>query len=133
VPQGIAGCALLYALVIWGLSTVINRLGSWLAERGLAEVAAVGKFVVPLVLAALIGVRLRSWCWIAVPPLVIVVMTLSYATYAFLTASPSWRREAGAGYGIAAAAALAAAASAALAAGVGVWLGKSGLVGGPAT
>ena len=135
MPQGIAtlgwlGWTLVYALVVWGLSAGLTLLEPWLAKRGLSDIAATGRFVIPLVLAALIGARLRSWWWIAGPPIVIVLMTLSYATYAFLTASPSWRREAGAGYVIAVVATLAEAAIAALAAGIGVWLGKSGVGGG---
>jgi hypothetical protein len=115
---------LLYALAIWGLSTVASLLERWLKAGGWRERARWIEFVVPLILAVLIGARLRSWWWVAGPPAAIVVTTMLYPTLAVLANPPEARREAWTGLLLAALLTFMHAGAAALAAAVGVTWGQ---------
>ena len=55
-----------YALAVWVIDTAHSLAGSWLnqASQRVQELAAVARFLIPLLVAFLIGVRLRAWWWI---------------------------------------------------------------------
>jgi lipopolysaccharide export LptBFGC system permease protein LptF len=96
---GWLGWTIVYAVVIWGIDTAYGLLEPWLrnANRRVQEVAAGVRFVIPLGLAFLIGLRLRTWWWVLSPFLVIVVTMLAFSVIYYLRTPPSQRQQAGAG------------------------------------
>ena len=96
---GWLGWTIVYAVVIWGIDTAYGLLEPWLrnANRRVQEVAAGVRFVIPLGLAFLIGLRLRTWWWVLSPFLVIIVTMLAFSVIYYLRAPASQRQQAGAG------------------------------------
>ena len=88
-----------YAVVIWGIYTAYGLLGPWLsnANQRTQEVAAGVRFLIPLGLAFLIGLRLRAWWWVLCPFLVIVVTMLAFSVVDYLRRPPSQRQQAAVG------------------------------------
>ncbi len=123
---GWLGWTIVYAVVIWGIDTAYGLLEPWLsdANRRVQDVAAGVRFVIPLGLAFLIGLRLRAWGWALSPFLVTVVTMLAFSVVSYLRKPPSQRQQAGAGLLIAIGATVLDAAAATLAALAGVAIGR---------
>jgi hypothetical protein len=85
-----------YAVAIWGVNTVFSLLEPQLnqANPRMQEIAAGTRFLIPLVLAFLIGFRLRVWWWMLGPFLVFTVPMLTFVIAAYLKRSPADRRQA---------------------------------------
>jgi hypothetical protein len=123
---GWVGWTIGYAVVIWGLDAAYALLEPRLnnAGRRAQDVAAGLRFVIPLGLAFLIGLRLRTWWWALIPFLVIMVMMLAFSTVDYLRRPTSERQQAAAGLILAIGATAIDAAGATLAAIGGVALGR---------
>ncbi len=119
---GWVGRTIIYAVVIWGVDAVYGLLKPSLrdANERAQEVAAGIRFVIPLGLAFLIGLRLRAWGWVLSPFLATVVTMLAFSVAYYLRKSPSERQQAGAGLILAIGATVIDAALATLAATAGV-------------
>jgi hypothetical protein len=96
---GWLGWTIVYAVVIWGVDAVYGFLEPWLRDaNGRAQVVAAGlRFVIPLGLAFLIGLRLRAWSWALSPFLVIVVTMLAFSIVDYLRSSTPERQQAAGG------------------------------------
>ena len=74
-----------YALAIWGIDTAyaLAEPGLRQVNRRVQDVAASVRFLIPLVLAFLIGYRLRAWWWVLSPFVgtVLPLLTLAIADY----------------------------------------------------
>ena len=83
---GWLGWTIVYAVVVWGIDAAYALLERWLnvAGRRVQGVAAGVRFLLPLGVAFLIGLQLRTWWWALSPFLVIVVTMLAFATVDFL-------------------------------------------------
>jgi hypothetical protein len=123
---GWLGWTIVYAVVIWGIDAVYALLERWLnvANRRAQRVAAGVRFLLPLGVAFLIGLRLRAWWWALSPFLVIVVTMLAFATVDYLRRPSSERQQAGAGWILAIGATVLDAAMATLTAVAGVAIGR---------
>src|SRR5688572_23123843 len=88
------------------------------------EAAALVRFLIPLGLAFLIGLRLRLWWWVVSPFLVIVVTMLAFASVDYLRRSSTERQQAGAGWILAIGTTVIDAAVATIAAVAGVVIGR---------
>ncbi len=123
---GWLGWTIVYAVVIWGIDTAYGLLEPWLrdANRRTQDVAAGVRFVIPLGLAFLIGLRLRGWGWVLSPFLVVVMTMLAFSVVYYQRKSPSERQQAGAGLILAIGATIIDAAVATLAAIAGVAIGR---------
>ena len=123
---GWLGWTIVYAVAIWGIDAVYALLERWLnvANRRAQGVAAGVRFLLPLGVAFLIGLRLRAWWWALSPLLVIVVTMLAFATVDYLRRPSSERQQAGAGWILAIGATVLDAAMATLAAVAGVAIGR---------
>jgi hypothetical protein len=123
---GWLGWTIVYAVVIWGIDTANALLEPWLrdADGRAQEVAAGVRFVIPLGLAFLIGLQLRTWWWALSPFLATVVTMLAFSVVYYLRKSPSERQQAGAGLILAIGATVIDAALATLAAIAGVAIGR---------
>jgi lipopolysaccharide export LptBFGC system permease protein LptF len=123
---GWLGWTIGYAVVIWGIDVAYALLEPWLnnANRRAQDVAAGARFVIPLGVAFLIGLQLRTWWWVLSPFLVIIVMMLTFSVVDYLRRSPSQRQQMGAGLIVAIAATVMNAGAATLAAIVGVVVGR---------
>lgn len=123
---GWLGWTVVYAAVIWGSDAVSTLLEPWLnrANPRAQGVAAGVRFVIPLGVAFLIGLRLRAWWWVLVPFLVIAVTMLAFSTVDYLRKSPSQRQQVAAGLILATLATILEAALATLAAVAGVAIGR---------
>ena len=117
---------IVYAVVVWGIDAAYALLERWLndANRRVQGVAAGVRFLLPLGVAFLIGLQLRTWWWALSPFLVIVVTMLAFATVDFLGRPSSERQQAGAGWILAIGATVLDAAMATLAAVAGVAIGR---------
>jgi hypothetical protein len=123
---GWLGWTVVYAVVIWGINAIYGLLERRLNDanpRG-QEAAALVRFLVPLGLAFLIGLWLRTWWWALSPFLVSVVTMLAFATVDYLSRPPAERQQAGAGWILAIGATVVDAAMATLAAVTGVAIGR---------
>ena len=96
---GWLGWTIVYAVVIWGIDAAYALLEPWLnkANRLAQEVAAGLRFVIPLGVAFLIGLTLRTWWWVLSPFLVIVVTMLAFSVVDYLRRPPSQRQQAAVG------------------------------------
>ena len=123
---GWLGWTVVYAIVIWGINAIYGLLESRLdvANQRAQEAAALVRFLIPLGLAFLIGLRLRTWWWALSPFLVTVVTTLAFATVDYLRRPSSERQQAGAGWILAIGATVVDATMATLAAVAGVAIGR---------
>ena len=123
---GWLGWTIVYAVVVWGIDAAYALLERWLnvADRRVQGVAAGVRFLLPLGVAFLIGLRLRTWWWAFSPFLVIVVTMLAFATVDLLRRPSSERQQAGAGWILAIGATVLDAAMATLAAVAGVAIGR---------
>jgi hypothetical protein len=123
---GWLGWTIGYTVVIWGVDTAYALLEPWLSDTGhrTQEVAAGVRFVIPLGLAFLIGLRLRIWWWALSPFLAIVVTMLAFSAVDYLRRSPSQRQQVAAGLIVAIAATVLDAGAATLAAITGVAAGR---------
>ena len=123
---GWLGWTIGYAVVIWGIDAAYALLEPWLSDTGrrTQEVAAGVRFLIPLGLAFLIGLRLRIWWWALSPFLVIVVTMLAFSVVDYLRRSSSQRQQVAAGLIVAIAATVLDAGTATLAAIVGVVAGR---------
>jgi hypothetical protein len=123
---GWLGWTLVYAVVIWGIDTVYALLEPRLedANERAQEVAAGLRFLIPLGLAFLIGLRLRAWGWVLSPFLVIVVTMLAFSIVDYLRRPASERQQAAVGLILAIGATVIDAAAATLAAVAGVAIGR---------
>ena len=123
---GWLGWTIVYAVVVWGIDAAYALLERWLndANRRVQGVAAGVRFLLPLGVAFLIGLQLRTWWWALSPFLVIVVTMLAFATVDFLRRPSSERQQAGAGWILAIGATVLDAAMATLAAVAGVAIGR---------
>ena len=123
---GWLGWTIVYAVVIWGIDTAYGLLEPWLrdANRRTQDVATGVRFVIPLGLAFLIGLRLRAWGWVLSPFLATVVTMLAFSVVYYLRKSPSERQQAGAGLILAIGATVIDAALATFAAIAGVAIGR---------
>ena len=123
---GWLGWTIVYAVVVWGIDAAYALLERWLndANRRVQGVAAGVRFLLPLGVAFLIGLQLRTWWWALSPFLVIVVMMLAFATVDYLRRPSSERQQAGAGWILAIGATVLDAAMATLAAVAGVAIGR---------
>ncbi len=119
------GWTLLYALAVWGASAVQSLLEPGTVRQESRNVASWARFLIPLALAFLIGVQLRSWWWVGGPPAVTILMTLTYPTFAYLTSPRPSRRKAKAGLTIAVTLAMIDAGVVLFAAAAGVICGKT--------
>src|SRR5215216_4929723 len=119
---GWLGWTIGYAVVVWGVDTVSALLESWLtnANRRAQDIAAWLRFVIPLGLAFLIGLQLRTWWWALSPFLVIVVTMLAFSVVDYLRRPAFERQQAAAGLVLAIGATVLDAAGATLAAIAGV-------------
>jgi hypothetical protein len=123
---GWLGWTVVYAVVIWGINAIYGLLERRLNDanpRG-QEAAALVRFLVPLGLAFLIGLWLRTWWWALSPFLVSVVTMLAFATVDYLSRPAAERQQAGAGWILAIGATVVDAAMATLAAVTGVAIGR---------
>ena len=93
------GWTIVYAVVIWGIDAAYALLEPWLnkANRLAQEVAAGLRFVIPLGVAFLIGLTLRTWWWVLSPFLVIVVTMLAFSVVDYLRRPLSQRQQAAVG------------------------------------
>ena len=123
---GWLGWTIVYAVVVWGIDVAYPLLERWsnVAGRRAQGVAAGVRFLLPLGVAFLIGLQLRTWWWALSPFLVIVVTMLAFATVDFLRRPSSERQQAGAGWILAIGATVVDAAMATLAAVAGVAIGR---------
>jgi hypothetical protein len=123
---GWLGWTLVYAVVIWGIDTAYALLEPRLRDVNgrTQEVAAGLRFVIPLGLAFLIGLRLRAWSWALSPFLVIVVTMLVFSIVDYLRRPTPERQQAAAGLILAIGATVIDAAAATLAATAGVAIGR---------
>jgi hypothetical protein len=123
---GWLGWTVIYAVVIWGINAIYGLLESRLndANQRAQGVAALLRFLIPLGLAFLIGLRLRTWWWALSPFLVTVVTMLAFATVDVLSRPAAERQQAGAGWILAIGATAVDAATATLAAVAGVAIGR---------
>jgi lipopolysaccharide export LptBFGC system permease protein LptF len=123
---GWLGWTIGYAVVIWGIDAAYALLEPWLSntDRRTQGVAAGVRFVIPLGLAFLIGLRLCIWWWALSPFLVIVVMMLAFSVVDYLRRSSSQRQQMAAGLIVAIAATMLDAGVATLAASTGVVAGR---------
>jgi len=123
---GWLGWTIGYAVVIWGIGAVFGLLESRLnnANRRAQELAAGVRFLIPLGVAFVIGLRLRSWWWALSPFLVTVVPMLAFSIVDYLRRPASERRQAGVGWILAIGATVIDAAVATLAAVTGVAIGR---------
>ena len=96
---GWIGWTIGYAVAIWGINVAFALLEPRLntANRRVQEVAAGIRFVIPLGLAFLIGLRLRTWWWVLSPFLVIVVTMLAFSVVDYLRRPRSQRQQAALG------------------------------------
>ena len=126
MTQGWLGWTLVYAVAIWGVDTAYALLELWLrdANERAQEVAAGLRFVIPLGLAFLIGLQLRTWWWVLSPFLVIVVTMLAFSFVDYLRRPLSQRQQAAVGLIVAIAATVLDAGAATLAAIAGVMVGR---------
>ena len=85
-----------YALAVWVIDTAHSLAGSWLNQAGqrVQELGAVARFLIPLLIAFLIGIRLRAWWWVLGPFVAVTVPTLTVVIAAYLKRSPTDRRQA---------------------------------------
>jgi hypothetical protein len=120
------GWTIVYAVVIWGIDAAYGLLEPWLnnATQRAQESAAAVRFLIPLGLAFLIGVRLRAWWWALSPFLVIVVTMLAFSIVDYLRRPTPERQQAAVGLILAIGATVIDAAAATLAAVAGVVLGR---------
>ena len=111
-----------YALAAWVINTASSLAESRLnrASPHVREFVAMARFLIPLVLAFLIGFRLRAWWWVLGPFVAVSVPTLAFVIADYVKRSPADRRQAFGGvlFGIGAIAIDAAAAIVAAFAGV---------------
>jgi len=123
---GWLGWTVVYAVVIWGINAIYGLLESRLndANQRAQGVAALVRFLIPLGLAFLIGLRLRTWWWALSPFLVTVVTMIAFATVDYLRRPSAQRQQAGAGWILAIGATVVEAATATLAAVAGVAIGR---------
>jgi hypothetical protein len=123
---GWLGWTIGYAVVIWGIDAAYALLEPRLNNtyRYAQDVAAGVRFVIPLGLAFLIGLRLRAWWWVLCPFLVIVVAMLAFSVVDYLRRAPPERQQAAAGLIVAIGATLIDAVGASLAAIAGVVVGN---------
>jgi lipopolysaccharide export LptBFGC system permease protein LptF len=123
---GWLGWTIVYAVVIWGIDAVQGLLEPWLkgANGRAQEIAASLRFVIPLGLAFLIGLKLRTWWWALSPFLVVVVTMLAFSVVYYLRKPPSQRQQVGTGLIFAIGATVIDAALATLAAIAGVAIGR---------
>jgi hypothetical protein len=123
---GWLGWTIVYAVVIWGISTAYGLLEPRLndANRLAQELAAVVRFVIPLGAAFLIGFRLRAWSWAISPFLVIVVTMLAFSVVNYLRRPRFERQQVAAALILAIGATVLDAAMATLAAVAGVMIGR---------
>ncbi len=123
---GWLGWTVVYAVVIWSIDVAYGLLERRLndANQRAQEVAALVRFLIPLGLAFLIGLRLRIWWWALSPFLVIVMTRLAFATVDYLRRPSSERQQAGAGWILAIGATVVDATMATLAAVAGVAIGR---------
>jgi hypothetical protein len=123
---GWLGWTIGYAVVIWGIDAAYALLEPRLNNtyRYAQDVAAGVRFVIPLGLAFLIGLRLRAWWWVLCPFLVIVVAMLAFSVVDYLRRAPPERQQAAAGLTVAIGATLIDAVGATLAAIAGVVVGN---------
>jgi hypothetical protein len=114
-----------YAVAIWGIDATYAVLEPRLnnANRRAQGVAAGVRFVIPLGLAFLIGLWLRTW-WVLTPLLVMVVAMLAFSAVDYLRRAPPERQQAAAGLIVAIGATLIDAGGAALTAIAGVVVGR---------
>ena len=96
---GWLGWTIVYAVVIWGVDTAYALLEPWLRDaNGRAQEVAAGlRFVIPLGLAFMIGLQLRTWGWVLSPFLVIVVTMLAFSIVDYLRRPTSERQQAAVG------------------------------------
>lgn len=117
-----------YALAIWGIDVAYALAELWLkqANRRVQDATAGVRFLIPVVLAFLIGFRLRAWWWVLSPFVGTVLPLLTFALADYLKRPQVERRQVATGliFGIAATAFEAAMAAFAAFAGVviGRWL-----------
>ena len=85
-----------YTLAVWAINTTFSLVGPWLNQTSqrAQELAAGAKFLVPLVLAFLIGFRLRQWWWVLGPFLAVTVPTLTFVIADYLKRPSVERRQA---------------------------------------
>jgi hypothetical protein len=123
---GWLGWTIGYAVVIWGIDAAYGLLEPWLndANRRAQGVAAGVRFVIPLGLAFLIGLRLRAWWWALSPFLVILVTMLAFSVVDYLRRPWSERQQVAAALILAIGATVLDAAVATLAAIAGVVIGR---------
>jgi hypothetical protein len=123
---GWLGWTVVYAVVIWGIDAAYGLLERWLnnATRRAQEVAAAVRFLIPLGLAFLIGLRLRAWWWALSPFLAIIVTMLAFSVASYLREPPPKRQQAAGGLILAIGATVIDAAMASLAAIAGVVIGR---------
>ena len=114
-----------YALAIWGIDAAYALAEPWLkrANRRVQDAVAGVRFLFPLVLAFLIGFRLRAWWWVLSPFVGTVLPLLTFSIADYLKRPPADRRQANAGLIIGFSAMAFDAAAAALAAFAGVVIG----------
>jgi hypothetical protein len=115
-----------YAIAIWGIDAAYALAEPWLkqANRRVQDVAAGVRFLLPLVLAFLIGIRLRAWWWVLSPVVTVMVMMLTFTVASYLKRPPADRRQATKGLIIGIAATAFEAAMVAFAAFAGVVIGR---------
>ena len=123
---GWLGWTIVYAVVIWGIDTAYALLEPRLdsANHRAQEAVAGLRFVIPLGVAFLIGLRLRTWWWVVSPFLVIVVTMLAFSIVDYLRRPSSERQQAGAALIVAIIATVIDALGATLAAIAGVAVGR---------
>ena len=123
---GWLGWTIGYAVVIWGIDAAYAVLEPRLnnANRRAQGVTAGVRFVIPLELAFLIGLWLRTWWWVLTPLLVIVVAMLAFSAVDYLRRAPPERQQAAVGLTVAIGATLIDAVGATLAAIAGVVVGR---------
>ena len=115
-----------YAVAIWGLDAAYALAEPWLkqANRRVQDAVAGVRFLIPLVVAFLIGFRLRARWWVVGPLVAIMVTMLTFTVAGYLKRPPADRRQAITGLIIGIAATVIDAAAAAVAAFVGVLVGR---------
>ena len=114
------------ALAVWAIETAYSMAGPRLNQTSqrVQELAAGAKFLGPLVLAFLIGFRLRQWWWVLGPFLAVTMPTLIFVIVDYLKRSPADRRQAFGGVIFGIGAIVLDAAAAAFAAFAGVVVGR---------
>ena len=115
-----------YALAVWGIDAAYSLTEPWLkhVNRRAPDLAAGVRFLIPLVLAFLIGFRLRAWWWVLSPLAAVVLPMLTFSVVDHLQRPPAQRQQATAALIIAIAATAFEAAFAAFAAFAGVVIGR---------